>query len=132
MTASAENLYGADDLTHLEGLEAVRKRPGMYIGSTDSRGVNHLFTEIVDNSTDEGVAGHATKIVVRCTPTAVWRSMTTAAASPRERTANPVSAAWARDPAARGREVRRLRYKASGGLHGVGRPPSTRCRCGWT
>ncbi|RBM24160.1 DNA topoisomerase IV subunit B [Prauserella sp. PE36] len=64
MTASAETLYGADDLTHLEGLEAVRKRPGMYIGSTDSRGVNHLFTEIVDNSTDEGVAGHATKVVV--------------------------------------------------------------------
>ncbi|WP_435122697.1 DNA gyrase/topoisomerase IV subunit B [Amycolatopsis thermoflava] len=64
MTASAEPLYGADDLTHLEGLEAVRKRPGMYIGSTDSRGVNHLFTEIVDNSTDEGVAGHATKVVV--------------------------------------------------------------------
>ncbi|MFF5986926.1 DNA gyrase/topoisomerase IV subunit B [Prauserella flavalba] len=64
MTASAETLYGADDLTHLEGLEAVRKRPGMYIGSTDSRGVNHLFTEIVDNSTDEGVAGHATRVVV--------------------------------------------------------------------
>ncbi|WP_163509599.1 DNA gyrase/topoisomerase IV subunit B [Fodinicola acaciae] len=64
MTAAAEILYGADDLTHLEGLEAVRKRPGMYIGSTDSRGINHLFTEIVDNSTDEGVAGHATKVVV--------------------------------------------------------------------
>ncbi|WP_179771662.1 DNA gyrase/topoisomerase IV subunit B [Amycolatopsis endophytica] len=64
VTASAEPLYGADDLTHLEGLEAVRKRPGMYIGSTDSRGVNHLFTEIVDNSTDEGVAGHATRVVV--------------------------------------------------------------------
>ncbi|MGA6166264.1 DNA gyrase/topoisomerase IV subunit B [Amycolatopsis magusensis] len=64
MTASAESLYGADDLTHLEGLEAVRKRPGMYIGSTDSRGINHLFAEVVDNSTDEGVAGHATKIVV--------------------------------------------------------------------
>lgn len=61
---TAETLYGADDLTHLEGLEAVRKRPGMYIGSTDSRGINHLFSEIVDNSTDEGVAGHATKIVV--------------------------------------------------------------------
>ncbi|MCE7000219.1 ATP-binding protein [Saccharothrix sp. S26] len=61
---TAEILYGADDLTHLEGLEAVRKRPGMYIGSTDSRGVNHLFTEVVDNSTDEGVAGHATKVVV--------------------------------------------------------------------
>ncbi|GAA3641193.1 DNA gyrase subunit B [Lentzea atacamensis] len=61
---TAETLYGADDLTHLEGLEAVRKRPGMYIGSTDSRGINHLFSEIVDNSTDEGVAGHATKVVV--------------------------------------------------------------------
>ncbi|MCO1579841.1 type IIA DNA topoisomerase subunit B [Crossiella sp. SN42] len=61
---TAETLYGADDLTHLEGLEAVRKRPGMYIGSTDSRGVNHLFTEVVDNSTDEGIAGHATKVVV--------------------------------------------------------------------
>ncbi|WP_086668162.1 DNA gyrase/topoisomerase IV subunit B [Lentzea kentuckyensis] len=61
---TAETLYGADDLTHLEGLEAVRKRPGMYIGSTDSRGINHLFSEIVDNSTDEGVAGHAAKVVV--------------------------------------------------------------------
>ncbi len=61
---TAETLYGADDLTHLEGLEAVRKRPGMYIGSTDSRGINHLFSEVVDNSTDEGAAGHATKIVV--------------------------------------------------------------------
>lgn len=61
---TAETLYGADDLTHLEGLEAVRKRPGMYIGSTDSRGINHLFTEIVDNSTDEGIAGHATRVVV--------------------------------------------------------------------
>ncbi|MGH3620383.1 MAG: DNA gyrase/topoisomerase IV subunit B [Sciscionella sp.] len=64
MTASAETRYGADDLTHLEGLEAVRKRPGMYIGSTDSRGITHLFTEVVDNATDEGVAGHASKIVV--------------------------------------------------------------------
>nr|WP_042194180.1 DNA topoisomerase IV subunit B [Kibdelosporangium sp. MJ126-NF4]CEL21146.1 Topoisomerase IV subunit B [Kibdelosporangium sp. MJ126-NF4]CTQ96289.1 Topoisomerase IV subunit B (EC 5.99.1.-) [Kibdelosporangium sp. MJ126-NF4] len=61
---TAETLYGADDLTHLEGLEAVRKRPGMYIGSTDSRGINHLFSEIVDNSTDEGVAGFATRVVV--------------------------------------------------------------------
>jgi DNA gyrase subunit B len=57
-------MYGADDLTHLEGLDAVRKRPGMYIGSTDSRGINHLFNEIVDNSTDEGVAGHASHVEV--------------------------------------------------------------------
>ncbi|MDR7273782.1 DNA gyrase/topoisomerase IV subunit B [Catenuloplanes atrovinosus] len=64
MTAQPETLYGAADLTHLEGLDAVRKRPGMYIGSTDSRGVNHLFNEIVDNSTDEGVAGFATRVKV--------------------------------------------------------------------
>ena len=64
MTAQPAILYGADDLTHLEGLDAVRKRPGMYIGSTDSRGVNHLVNEILDNSTDEGVAGHATRVAV--------------------------------------------------------------------
>jgi DNA gyrase subunit B len=64
VTAQPEFLYGADDLTHLEGLDAVRKRPGMYIGSTDSRGVGHLVNEILDNSTDEGVAGHATRIEV--------------------------------------------------------------------
>jgi DNA gyrase subunit B len=61
---TAGTFYGADDLTHLEGLEAVRKRPGMYIGSTDSRGINHLFNEVVDNSTDEGIAGYANKVVV--------------------------------------------------------------------
>jgi DNA gyrase subunit B len=61
---TAEILYGADDLTHLEGLDAVRKRPGMYIGSTDSRGVNHLANEILDNATDEGVGGHATAVAV--------------------------------------------------------------------
>ncbi|MBO3742097.1 DNA gyrase/topoisomerase IV subunit B [Actinoplanes flavus] len=64
VTAQPETLYGADDLTHLEGLDAVRKRPGMYIGSTDSRGINHLANEIIDNCTDEGVAGHATTIAV--------------------------------------------------------------------
>jgi DNA gyrase subunit B len=64
LRVTAETVYGADDLTHLEGLEAVRKRPGMYIGSTDSRGINHLFNEIVDNATDEGVAGYAKRVVV--------------------------------------------------------------------
>ncbi|MEU5784423.1 DNA topoisomerase IV subunit B [Micromonospora lupini] len=64
LTAEPDTLYGADDLTHLEGLDAVRKRPGMYIGSTDSRGVGHLVNEILDNSTDEGVAGHATTVEV--------------------------------------------------------------------
>ncbi|RAO10638.1 DNA topoisomerase (ATP-hydrolyzing) [Micromonospora noduli] len=64
MTAEPDTLYGADDLTHLEGLDAVRKRPGMYIGSTDSRGVGHLVNEILDNSTDEGVAGYASHVEV--------------------------------------------------------------------
>jgi DNA gyrase subunit B len=64
LTAQPDTLYGADDLTHLEGLDAVRKRPGMYIGSTDSRGINHLVNEILDNSTDEGVAGHATRVEI--------------------------------------------------------------------
>jgi DNA gyrase subunit B len=68
LTAQSEALYGADDLTHLEGLDAVRKRPGMYIGSTDSRGINHLANEIIDNSTDEGVGGFASRVVVTLHP----------------------------------------------------------------
>src|SRR6266498_2314505 len=62
--SGAEARYTARDIEVLEGLEPVRRRPGMYIGGTDEKALHHLFAEVIDNSMDEAVAGHATWIEV--------------------------------------------------------------------
>jgi len=63
-SASASKTYTAKDIVVLEGLEAVRRRPGMYIGGTDSHALHHLAAEILDNAMDEAVAGHASRIEI--------------------------------------------------------------------
>ena len=68
MAAPADNTYNAAHLLVLEGLEAVRKRPGMYIGSTDTRGLMHCLWEIIDNGVDEALAGVAHRVEVTLHP----------------------------------------------------------------